>query len=51
MFLTLIVVAVIYRFVASSGFVNLRFDSLHLSLWSFHHLQFFKGLIKVFSVS
>jgi hypothetical protein len=30
------------RFAASSGFINLTFDSLHLSLCSFHCLLFFE---------
>jgi hypothetical protein len=35
-------------FAASYGFVNLTFDSLYLSLYSFYCLSFFKILIEVF---
>jgi hypothetical protein len=36
-----------YGFAASSGFVNLTFDTSHLSLWCFHCLTLLKLVIEV----
>jgi hypothetical protein len=42
----------VYRFVASSGFVNLTFDSLHLSLFvSFRCLFFSNDSLRCFELA